>query len=113
MDESKKELLKTKNETIIGKILNFFRGIFRKNSNKKESTIKVKKPYTASKFKSELKEQVTEEEEIRRLQRLFHERKIKEEELTVEQKEKIIKLYDIRINELKRKIENIKNQILK
>lgn len=108
MKEKSKDLIVLENETIVKKILRFLRNLFRKKEKQEEiyEEMEVQTSNLKTDFRDTIKEKVIDEKELKELQKMFHQGKIKEEELTEEQKDRLINLYDTQIKELKRKIRN-------
>lgn len=102
----------------MNKIKEFFRKIFGKKTKRlneasvtKESI--VNQEVTQEDFINNLKSKYQESDEKLKLFEMFRHKKIKEEELTEEQKKQIEEIYDKKILEEKKKIEFLNKKILK
>lgn len=108
MKEESKDLVVLEKETIFKKILKFFRSLFGKKEKDNETKIQNEVPEVEdnrkAEFKDSLKGIIVKEDDLRKLQKMFHQGQIKEEELTEEQKAGLNNLYDAQINELQRRI---------
>lgn len=120
IEKNSKEIVIIKEKSIIKRILNFWKRLFNKNSSKQEkseiSEIKDKKSDLAfesrgievkPKFKEELRKTAEGEVELKKLQQMFQNGDITEEEMTNGQVEKLMELYDSQIKELERRIKNV------
>lgn len=107
------------NESIFSKIKNFFKNLFvqqtfenheldtSKNIEQNEQEIKN------SIFTENIKVEETEEQKLLRLQRLIREKRISESDLSVEEKDKLRKLYNSQIENLRNSILQKRNKIMK
>lgn len=87
------------------KVQNFFRNIFGKNKSVIEEASKKEEKKEMSKFRDTIIIQKNEERErLIKLQNQLRNKKIKEEELTLEDIEKISILYDEQIKEIEEEI---------
>ena len=108
------------NNGIIGKVKRLFKNLFSKRKRNKMLLL----PEAKSTVKKEIKEEIIipldkERERIRKLQLKFQNQEIEEQDISVEDIEKLKKLYNTQIKDLKNKIgrdiseaEKYKNEIL-
>ena len=108
------------NNGIIGKVKRLFKNLFSKRKRNKMLLL----PEAKSTVKKEFKEEIIipldkERERIRKLQLKFQNQEIEEQDISVEDIEKLKKLYNTQIKDLKSKIgrdisvaEKYKNEIL-
>ena len=108
------------NNGIIGKVKRLFKNLFSKRKRNKMLLL----PEAKSTVKKEIKEEIIipldkERERIRKLQLKFQNQEIEEKDISVEDIEKLKKLYNTQIKDLKSKIgrdiseaEKYKNEIL-
>ena len=108
------------NNGIIGKVKRLFKNLFSKRKRNKMLLL----PEAKSTVKKEIKEEIIipldkERERIRKLQLKFQNQEIEEQDISVEDIEKLKKLYNTQIKDLKSKIgrdiseaEKYKNEIL-
>ena len=108
------------NNGIIGKVKRLFKNLFSKRKRNKMLLL----PEANSTVKKEIKEEIIipldkERERIRKLQLKFQNQEIEEQDISVEDIEKLKKLYNTQIKDLKNKIgrdiseaEKYKNEIL-
>ena len=101
------------NESIFTKIKNFFKNLFGQQTientdNKVENQEKIKN----SIFTENIKIEETEEQKLVRLQKLVREKRISEKDLSVEEREKLRKLYNSQIEDLRKSILQKRNKIM-
>lgn len=102
------------NESIFTKIKNFFKNLFGQQTientdNKVENQEKIKN----SIFTENIRVEETEEQKLVRLQKLVREKRISEKDLSVEEREKLRKLYNSQIEDLRKSILQKRNKIMK
>lgn len=118
MNKSKETLLVINENSIWGKMKIFFKRLFFKNEkNVKEERVKETKiPNTNDNTNSFLKDiKIKENKEMKELlylQKLFKMGKIKEKDLSKEERIGLEKLYKQQIYDLKKSINNYKNKII-
>ena len=101
------------NESIFTKIKNFFKNLFGQQTientdNKVENQEKIKN----SIFTENIRVEETEEQKLVRLQKLVREKRISEKDLSVEEREKLRKLYNSQIEDLRKSILQKRNKIM-
>lgn len=107
------------NESIFTKIKNLFKNLFGHQDiedyeiNNFENTVEDKQEIRNSIFTESIKIEETEEQKLLRLQRLIREKRISENDLSVEEKEKLRDLYNSQISSLKTSIMQKRNKIMK
>lgn len=107
------------NESILSKIKNFFKNLFGQpiienyeldiSKNISENKQEVKN----SIFAENIKMEETEEQKLLKLQRLIREKRITESDLSVEEKDKLRKLYHSQMEDLRKSILQKRNKIIK
>lgn len=107
------------NENIFSKIKNFFKNLFGQQtignykSNNAENIAENKQQVDNSIFTENIKVQETEEQKLLRLQKLIREKRISENNLSSEEKDKLRKLYNSQIEDLRKSILQNRNKIMK
>lgn len=107
------------NESIFSKIKNFFKNLFGQQTienyelNTSENIIENKEEVKNSFFAENIKVEETEEQKLLRLQRLIREKRISETDLSAEEKDKLRKLYNSQIEDLRSSILQKRNKIMK
>ena len=101
------------NESIFTKIKNFFKNLFGQQTientdNKVENQEEIKN----SIFTENIRIEETEEQKLVRLQKLVREKRISEKDLSVEEREKLRKLYNSQIEDLRKSILQKRNKIM-
>lgn len=118
MNKGKEELLVVNENSIFYKIKTFFRRIFSNNKNKeiKQEVQEIKIPNSNNKKSSFIKEiKIKENKELKELlhlQKLFKMGRIKEKDLSKQERIELEKLYIHQNYELKKSINNYKNKII-
>lgn len=118
MNKAKEELLVVNENSIFYKIKTFFRRIFFNNRNIeiKQEVQEIKLPGSSNKkssFVEEIKIKENEEfKELLHLQKLFKMGRIKEKDLSKQERIELEKLYIHQNYELKKSINNYKNKII-
>ena len=108
------------NESIFTKIKNFFKNLFGqqiiedyKIENTGNNTVDNQKEIKNSIFAENIKVEESEEQKLVRLQKLIREKRISENDLSVEEREKLRKLYNSQIENLRKSILQKRNKIMK
>lgn len=107
------------NENIFSKIKNFFRNLFGQQTienyelDTSENIVENKQEVRNSIFAENIKVEETEEQKLLKLQRLIREKRISESDLSVEEKNKLRKLYNSQIEDLRKSILQKRNKIMK
>lgn len=107
------------NESIFSKIKNFFKNLFGQQIvenyelNTSENIVENEQKVRNSIFAENIKVEETEEQKLLKLQRLIREKKISENDLSVEEKNKLRKLYDSQIEDLRNSIIQKRNKIMR
>lgn len=107
------------NESIFTKIKNFFKNLFGQQTiedYKIENTddiVENQEEIKNSIFAESIKVEETEEQKLLRLQKLIREKRISENDLSVEEREKLRNLYNSQINNLRNSILQKRNKIMK
>ncbi len=107
------------NESIFSKIKNFFKNLFGQQIvenyelNTSENIVENEQKVRNSIFAENIKVEETEEQKLLKLQRLIREKRISENDLSVEEKNKLRKLYDSQIEDLRNSIIQKRNKIMK
>lgn len=107
------------NESIFTKIKNFFKNLFGQQTienyeiENTENIVEDQQEVKNSIFAESIKVEETEEQKLLRLQRLIREKRISENDLSVEEKQKLRNLYNSQINNLKNSILQKRNKIIK
>lgn len=108
------------NESIFTKIKNFFKNLFGQQTiedykieNTGNNTIDNQKEIKNSIFAENIKVEESEEQKLVRLQKLIREKRISENDLSVEEREKLRKLYNSQIENLRKSILQKRNKIMK
>lgn len=118
MNKAKKELLVVNENSIFYKIKTFFRRIFFNNRNVeiKQEVQEIKLPDSSNKKSSFVEEIKIKEnkklKELLHLQKLFKMGRIKEKDLSKQERIELEKLYIHQNYELKKSINNYKNKII-
>lgn len=115
MNKSKETLLIINSNSIWDKMKMFFKKLFFKNKKitKKDRVKETEIPNTNDNQNSILKDiKIKENKELLYLQNQFKMGKIKEKDLSIEERIGLEKLYKQQIYDLKKSIENYKNKIL-
>lgn len=107
------------NESIFTKIRNFFKNLSRQQTvenyelKNSENIVEDKGKIKNSVFAENIKVEETEEQKLLKLQRLIREKRISENDLTIEEKNKLIKLYNSQIEDLRNSIIQKRNKIMR
>ena len=112
------------NESIFSKIKNFFKNLFGQQIienyelNTSENIVENEQEVRNSIFAENIKVEETEEQKLLKqkllkLQRLIREKRISENELSVEEKNKLRKLYNSQIEDLRNSIIQKRNKIMR
>ena len=108
------------NESIFTKIKNFFKNLFGQQTiedykieNTGNNTVDNQKEIKNSIFAENIKVEESEEQKLVRLQKLIREKRISENDLSVEEREKLRKLYNSQIENLRKSILQKRNKIMK
>lgn len=104
------------NESIFTKIKNFFKNLFGQQTIENyeiENIVENQQEVKNSIFAESIKVEETEEQKLLRLQRLIRERRISENDISVEERQKLRNLYNMQINNLKNSILQKRNKIMK
>ena len=108
-----KHLINVNKKGIFNKIKIFLMKLFRKSKKDlKEDLSKIDKNTKKESFVNSIKIEESEEKELLRLQEQYRKGKIKEEDLSKEQIDKLCDLYDRQIENLQKEINIIKQEIL-
>ena len=107
------------NESIFSKIKNFFKNLFGQQIienyelNTSENIVENEQKVRNSIFAENIKVEETEEQKLLKLQRLIREKRISENDLSVEEKNKLKKLYNSQIEDLRNSIIQKRNKIMR
>ncbi len=107
------------NESIFTKIKNFFKNLFGQQTienyelKNSENIVEDKGEIRNSIFSENIKVEETEEQKLLRLQRLIREKRLSENDLSVEEKQKLRDLYNSQIQNLRNSILQKRNKIMK
>lgn len=102
------------NESIFTKIKNFFKNLFGQQTIENIDNIVENQEKTKNSiFTENIKIEETEEQKLVRLQKLVREKRISEKDLSVEEREKLRKLYNSQIEDLRKSILQKRNKIMK
>ena len=107
------------NESIFTKIKNFFKNLFGQQTienyelENTENIVENQQEVKNSIFAENIKVQETENQKLLRLQRLIREKRISETDLSAEERNKLRKLYDFQIENLRKSILQKRNKIMK
>ena len=107
------------NESIFSKIKNFFKNLFGQQIienyelNTSENIVENEQEVRNSIFAENIKVEETEEQKLLKLQRLIREKRISENDLSVEEKNKLKKLYNSQIEDLRNSIIQKRNKIMR
>ena len=114
MDKAdEKHLINVNKKGIFNKIKIFLMKLFRKSKKDlKEDLSKIDKNTKKESFVNSIKIEESEEKELLRLQEQYRKGKIKEEDLSNEQIDKLCDLYDRQIENLQKEINIRKQEIL-
>ena len=114
MDKAdEKHLINVNKKGIFNKIKIFLMKLFRKSKKDlKEDLSKIDKNTKKESFVNSIKIEESEEKELLRLQEQYRKGKIKEEDLSKEQIDKLCDLYDRQIENLQKEINIRKQEIL-
>ncbi len=108
-----KHLINVNKKGIFNKIKIFLMKLFRKSKKDlKEDLSKIDKNTKKESFVNSIKIEESEEKELLRLQEQYRKGKIKEEDLSKEQIDKLCDLYDRQIENLQKEINIRKQEIL-
>lgn len=105
------------NESIFAKIKNFFKNLFGQQTienyelKNSENIVEDKGKIRNSIFAENIKVEETEEQKLLRLQRLIREKRLSENDLSVEEKQKLRDLYNSQIQNLRNSILQKRNKI--
>ncbi len=106
-------------ENIFDKIKNFFKNLFNRNIvedyeiETSEDIVENQQQIKNSIFAENIKVEETEEQKLLKLQRLIREKRISEQDLSIEERDKLRKLYKSQIQNLKKSIMQKRNKIMK
>ena len=106
-------------ESVFLKIRNFFKKLFGIQTieeyvaNTSESIAEGEQEKCNPVFAENMKVEETEEQKLLNLQRMIREKRISENELSVEEKDKLRKLYNLQIENLRNSILEKRNRIMK
>lgn len=106
------------NESIFTKIKNLFKNLFMQQSVEKielktsENIVENKEEIKNPIFSENIKVEETEGQKLLRLQRLIREKRISENDLSIEEKQKLINLYNSQIQNLRNSILQKRNKIM-
>lgn len=106
-------------ENIFDKIKNFFKNLFSRNIvedyeiENSEDVVENQQQIKNSIFADNIKVEETEEQKLLKLQRLIREKRISEQDLSIEERNKLRNLYNLQIQNLKKSIMQNRNKILK
>lgn len=106
-------------ENIFDRIKNYFKNLFNRNTvedyeiETSEDIIENQLQIKNSIFADNIKVEETEEQKLLKLQRLIREKRISEQDLTIEDRNKLRNLYNLQIQNLKRSILQKRNKIMK
>lgn len=102
------------NESIFTKIKNFFKNLFgRQTIENTDNIVENQEKIKNSIFTENIKIEETEEQKLVRLQKLVREKRISEKDLSIEEREKLRKLYNSQIEDLRKSILQKRNKIMK
>lgn len=107
------------NENIFSKIKNFFKNLFGQKTienyelDNPENIVENKQEVRNSIFAENIKVEETEKQKLLKLQRLIREKRISESDLSAEEKDKLRKLYNSQIEDLRKSILQKRNKIMK
>lgn len=106
-------------ENIFDKIKKFFKNLFNRNIvedyeiETSEDIVENQQQIKNSIFAENIKVEETEEQKLLKLQRLIREKRISEQDLSIEERDKLRKLYKSQIQNLKKSIMQKRNKIMK
>ena len=101
------------NESIFTKIKNFFKNLFGQQTiENTDNTVENQEEIKNSIFTENIRIEETEEQKLVRLQKLVREKRISEKDLSVEEREKLRKLYNSQIEDLRKSILQKRNKIM-
>lgn len=106
-------------ENIFDKIKKFFTNLFNRNMvedyeiETSEDIVENQQQIKNSIFAENIKVKETEEQKLLKLQRLIREKRISEQDLSIEERDKIRNLYNLQIQNLKKSIMQKRNKIMK
>lgn len=106
-------------ENIFDKIKKFFTNLFNRNMvedyeiETSEDIVENQQQIKNSIFAENIKVEETEEQKLLKLQRLIREKRISEQDLSIEERDKIRNLYNLQIQNLKKSIMQKRNKIMK
>lgn len=106
-------------ENIFDRIKNYFKNLFNRNTvedyeiETSEDIIDSQLQIKNSIFADNIKVEETEEQKLLKLQRLIREKRISEQDLTIDERNKLRNLYNLQIQNLKRLILQKRNKIMK
>lgn len=107
------------NESIVTKIKNFFKNLFGQQTiedykiENTDNIVENQEEIKNSIFAENIKIEETEEQKLLRLQKLIREKRISENDLSIEEREKLRKLYNFQIENLRKSILQKRNKIMK
>ncbi len=107
------------NENIVTKIKNFFKNLFGQQTiedykiENTDNIVENQEEIKNSIFAENIKIEETEEQKLLRLQKLIREKRISENDLSIEEREKLRKLYNFQIENLRKSILQKRNKIMK
>lgn len=106
-------------ENIFDKIKNFFKNLLNQNTvenyeiENSEDVVENQQQIKNSIFADNIKVEETEEQKLLKLQRLIREKRISEQDLSIEERDKLRNLYKSQIQNLKKSIMQKRNKIMK
>lgn len=106
-------------ENIVTKIKNFFKNLFGQQTiedykiENTDNIVENQEEIKNSIFAENIKIEETEEQKLLRLQKLIREKRISENDLSIEEREKLRKLYNFQIENLRKSILQKRNKIMK
>lgn len=106
-------------ENIFDKIKKFFKNLFNRNIvedyeiETSEDIVENQQQIKNSIFAENIKVEETEEQKLLKLQRLIREKRISEQDLSIEERDKLRNLYKSQIQNLKKSIMQKRNKIMK
>lgn len=106
-------------ENIFDKIKNYFKNLFNRNTVKdyeietSENILENQQQIKNSIFVENIKVEETEEQRLLKLQRLIREKRISEQDLSIDERDKLRNLYKSQIQNLKKSIMQKRNKIMK
>ena len=106
-------------ENIFDKIKNFFKNLFNRNIvedyeiETSEDIVENQQQIKNSIFAENIKVEETEEQKLLKLQRMIREKRISEQDISIKERDIIIKLYKSQIQNLKKSIMQKRNKIMK